>query len=663
MFGAERTTMDEAPAQLDIADDIARFAEMGLLGRLLKDRSTGRNIIWASNVFVDKGESYAPSDEILLADITGDNAGLIRTRASKAKEAQSALTRAHAEVFTPTWIVEKMVDAADGAWWEAHPDATWQDYVRSPRLEITCGEAPYLTSRYDAADGTPIPVDERVGILDRKLKFVGEHTTAQKTWAKFAHMALQSTYGYEFQGDNLLIARVNVLATLEDYSHAAGHVISRTMYERFARTISWNLWQMDGLSDMPPLFVPEVVPEEEEIPKDEMLPGFAELFGDDFEEDVQQPAETQLRLDGARIYDWIEKQELWFSTLGGEGVPMKFDYVIGNPPYQGEATGDSNTATPIYNRFMDSAYEMTEKAMLITPARFLFNAGYTPKPWNRKMLNDPHFKVVYFNPNSSEVFSGVDIKGGVAITYRDTSQNFGAIETFTRFPMLNRVLHTVANTQNHGSLSDIIVTSFAYHFTELMYSENPSLRGRASKGHAYDLQSNSFDKFPEVFLEERPSDGDYVRVLGRAQNTRCWRYIRRSYINDVINLGKYKAFYPKAVGTGSFGETLPDPILGMPNDGATVTFISIGSFDTEREAQNCITYMKSKFARAMLGVLKVTQDMTPGKFKHVPLQDFTSASDIDWSQTVANIDQQLYAKYGLSQEEIDFIESHVKEMQ
>lgn len=341
---------------------------------------------------------------------------------------------------------------------------------------------------------------------------------------------------------------------------------------------------------------------------------------------------------------------------------MKFDFVIGNPPYQEDRQGDSNTATPVYHSFMSAAYECADKAMLITPARFLFNAGYTPKEWNKARLNDPHFKVEAYYPISAEVFQSVDIKGGVAITYRDLSRDFGPIEVFTIYPMLNQIFHKVIHSDMFSSLSTVVVTSFAYHFTDHMYNENPELSGRASRGHAYDLQSNAFETFPEVFSDSVTDTAQFIRVLGRSGNQRCWKYIKRSYLTEVVNVDKYKVFMSKAAGTGQFGETLPDGIIGNPGDGATITFTSIGHFNTEIEANCCNRYIKTKFARALLGVLKVTQDLTPGKWAYVPLQDFTSASDIDWTQPIPQIDQQLYRKYGLTDEEISFIESHVKEM-
>ena len=209
----------------------------------------------------------------------------------------------------------------------------------------------------------------------------------------------------------------------------------------------------------------------------------------------------------------------------------------------------------------------------------------------------------------------------------------------------------------------IIITSFAYHYTKALYNENPQLIGRASKGHDFDIQSNAFSVYPEIFFDEVQNKKDYIRILGRDGNNRCWKYIKRKYVTPVSNLDSYKAFFAKATGTGQFGETLPDAIIGRPGDGATVTFISIGNFEISEEAENCIKYTKTKFARALLSVLKVTQDNTPSKWNYVPLQNFTSSSDLDWSKSIREIDQQLYRKYNLSDAEIAFIESHVKEME
>ena len=164
-----------------------------------------------------------------------------------------------------------------------------------------------------------------------------------------------------------------------------------------------------------------------------------------------------------------------------------------------------------------------------------------------------------------------------------------------------------------------------------------------------------------VFSDERTNPTD-LKILGLIENKRHYRYIDPKYIDPHENLNKYKVIIPKSNGTGAIGEILSTPLIGEPLIGYTQSFISIGAFDTKAEAEALFKYIKSKFARTMLGILKVTQDNNKGVWKYVPLQDFTQSSDIDWSKSVHDIDLQLYRKYGLDENEIEFIESHVKEM-
>lgn len=342
-----------------------------------------------------------------------------------------------------------------------------------------------------------------------------------------------------------------------------------------------------------------------------------------------------------------------------------FDYVIGNPPYQEEFGGSGENKTygaPVYNQFMDAVYSVSDKVELIHPARFLFNAGSTPKAWNKKMLEDPHFKVLRYEEDATKVFSNTDIKGGIAITYRDDSMDFGAIGIFTPFPELNTIMHKVWTDKSTISFSSICVSSYAYHFTEILHAENPTAKEKMSKGHLYDLKSNVMDRLPDIFLSNPLDDTEYLTVLGRTGNQRVYKYIRRKYIQTIDNTDLFKVFISAATGTGQFGETFAEPIVAEPGLIATETFSSIGAFSTEQEANNCLKYIKAKFARALLGVLKKTQHLTVENWKYVPLQDFTPASDIDWSKSIHEIDLQLYRKYGLDEKEIAFIESHVKEM-
>ena len=360
---------------------------------------------------------------------------------------------------------------------------------------------------------------------------------------------------------------------------------------------------------------------------------------------------------------------------------MKFDFCIGNPPYQEEQkSSDSNGslknfAPPVYNYYIDAAIEVAEKVELIHPARFLFNAGSTPKAWNEKMLNDEHFKVLVYEPDSDKVFPDLStaIKGGIAITYHDETTMFGAIQAFTQFSEANSITHKVNTRDDFVSFSEIVFSRTSYRLTEAMHMDFPDVRyhedesgnnlGRLSKGHDYDMASNIFERLPMVFHDKRPSDEYvYIQILGRLDNKRVYRWIRKDYVNDVENLEFFKVLIPQANGTGGFGETVSEPIVEKPYIGHTETFISIGKYSSCEEASNTLKYIKTKFTRTLLSVLKVTQNGNKPVWRMIPLQNFTSTSDIDWNKSIPEIDRQLYRKYGLTQEEIDFIETHVKEM-
>ena len=357
---------------------------------------------------------------------------------------------------------------------------------------------------------------------------------------------------------------------------------------------------------------------------------------------------------------------------------MKFNYCIGNPPYQ--LNRDTTKDMPIYDRFMDVAYGVSDKVELITPARFLFNAGATPKPWNKKMLTDEHFKVLSYHANSSNVFTNTDIKGGVAIHYRDTKNIFGAIGTFTAYEEMNSLRNKMVAVQGFTSLNTIMYPYSTYTLSDDLWADFPKLkaeveyiaknRDKLSKeekeGKLSNLRiitTNIFDLLPKLFFDKKPNDGEeYVCLMGRQNNTRCSKWIKAKYIDVGGNYDKWKVIIPKSNGSGAIGETLSTPLVGTPLVGYTQSYLGIGALGTEFEANALYKYICGKFARACLGILKITQDNPPEKWAFVPLQDFTPSSDIDWSKSIPEIDQQLYKKYNLTKEEIDFIETHVKEM-
>lgn len=338
---------------------------------------------------------------------------------------------------------------------------------------------------------------------------------------------------------------------------------------------------------------------------------------------------------------------------------MKFDFVIGNPPYQenAEATSDN----PVYDKFMDAAFEVSDRVELITPARFLFNAGKTPSAWNKKILNDEHFKILDYIEKSWDVFPNTKIRGGICISYHNLTKNYGAIKVFSPFVIMNSVIKRVLSYPGFEDLSKIMYLQNRLNLDEL-YKDYPNYKNIiGSQGKEKRFDTGIFEKLP-IFTEEKV-DSNQFKVYGVVKKKRIYRYFPLKYTEQEHgNLNKYKVVIMKSNGEGIFGEVIASGDVLEPMVGYTQSFIGIGSFDSVDEAISCQKYLKTKFLRAMLDVKKVTQDNPPDTWSCVPLQDFTDDSDIDWSASIANIDKQLYKKYGLSQEEINFIETNVKEM-
>lgn len=614
----------------DIQENDLLHRQPALLAQLLCDHTTGGNIRWCTHDYELLGAGYGYRDEISPSLITGERGDIIKPRVLKSKEQQTGRVRGMAEVFTPSWVVKMMVDNVEVD-------------IDTRCLELTCGEAPFLVSRYDATTGAPVAVAERVGILDRKMRLVNGKQLGNEEWLAQVRLAFQSTYGYEWQGDSLLLARENLLYTFVDYYEARyGKEPDIELMQEFAEIISWNLWQMDGLSYRTPK-------EKKEQPQ---------LQGSLFDEVVVE-APSPLCV----IMDWQKGEKRNVIEIKNRNI-MKFDVIIGNPPFNEESVGEQESMQPpAYHLFIDEAYKLSDIVELIHPARFLFDAGATPHVWNIKMLNSNHLKILWYEEQSKAVFPNQDIKAGVVCTYYNAKEKYEPIEIFTKYSELNTIIHKVKSKEGFSSMSTIVVSRTAYRFTDKMHKEHPEAISQLSNGHAYDVSTNIFDRLPQIFHKTKPTDEkNYIGILGRTENDRVIMYVRRDYIKHVSNLDSYKIFLPKASGTGIYGETLTEPIIGDKGVGNTETFISIGDFPKEYQARNCKKYVCSRFARTLLNVLKTTQDITPQKWNYVPLQDFTSNSDIDWSKSIEEIDEQLFDKYGLDDKEREFIRTKVKEM-
>lgn len=250
---------------IDISEKELYEKHPKILDLLLIDNTTKKNIIWATNLYKRYGYSF--SDNILPFNLL--NVKLITPRSKKAKSIQIKRSKDNAEVFTPSWICNKQNNLIDEAWFERKnvfnieidnnwttidksiefpKNKSWIDYVKDVRLEISCGEAPYLVSRYDTVTGDLIEINNRIGLLDRKLRIVNENALSNEEWIEYALEALKAIYGYEWQGDNLLLARENVLFTFIDYyQNRFNEMPSEELLIRVTTIISWNIWQMDGI--------------------------------------------------------------------------------------------------------------------------------------------------------------------------------------------------------------------------------------------------------------------------------------------------------------------------------------------------------------------------------------------------------------------------------
>lgn len=315
--------------KLDVIEDDIRQYEKSILNALLFDRTTRRNIIWATDIYEYLGPEYEFHHEILPSQITGQNSTLIQPRASKPTDEQLIRTRDKGEVFTPCWLCNKQNNLIDEQWfgksnvfnseegenWTETKDRiifpehrSWKNYVDTKRLEVCCGEAPYLVSRYDSVTGLEIPIQRRIGLLDRKLRVVSEQTVEETEWVQWAIRAFQSVYAFEFQGDNLLLARENLLITFIDYYFEKFHRLpSKEMLLEITRYISWNLWQMDGSKAVVPDSCTPIIHET------------LTLFGTEVE---KEPCPGCVTGDAhkhtgvyCKIYDWRAKKSITYVSL------------------------------------------------------------------------------------------------------------------------------------------------------------------------------------------------------------------------------------------------------------------------------------------------------------------------------------------------------------
>lgn len=297
-----------------------------IIPKLLKDQTTGKNIVWATDTYQPYGNEYDKQKQMdVINSIKLIKDGIMLPRIMKTKKQQDERTKGKAEVFTPSWICNKMNNYCDEQWFDrknvfnienedntwttinkkiefnSDNDIEWQKYVDSRRIEITCGEAPYIVSRYDATTGKELEINDRIGILDRKLRIVNENTENEEEWLKWVYRAYESVYGFEFQGDNLFFARLNLVQTFIDY-YTERFLKEPTdkMIDKISNIVSWNLWQMDGLKDTIPF----------EMPKDE----FQQISFYDFFSNIEKEESKSVY---CKIKDWRANKVIEYRSMKG----------------------------------------------------------------------------------------------------------------------------------------------------------------------------------------------------------------------------------------------------------------------------------------------------------------------------------------------------------
>lgn len=362
--------------------------------------------------------------------------------------------------------------------------------------------------------------------------------------------------------------------------------------------------------------------------------------------------------------DFLEEAKKDIKDIVGGKKDMKFDIIVGNPPYNTPKNKTNNEMRSIYDNFMDIAHHISNNTILITPARFLFKAKHTKGycEWVKNILDNEHFRVLQYNANGSDVFeNNVEIKGGVAIHQYNVNTKYTKIKQFIPNSKLQNIYNKVIK-KDFVSIYDNVYGYTKFN-KQILLTDYPEITVPLEKKDY--LKSNCFS-YP-CFTDNIANNT--IQILGLINNKRHYKYINKKYINiKNTNILNYKVIVPSSNGSGTLGEkfstpVIGKPVIGKPASGYTQTFISIGNFQSKQEAKNCMNYIKSKFVRAMIGILKVTQSGGKATWKYVPLQDFTNNSDIDWSKSIPEIDKQLYKKYNLSKEEIDFIEKNIQPME
>ena len=599
---------------------------------LLKDKNTDKNIIWCTNDYLKYGENYRADCEITresLNDMGSSLVDLLQPRVTKSKEIQKGRTKARAEVFTPSWLCDYMNNYCEQDWFnknkkrfDSEKKLVHKDFLKSyidlRKLEITCGEAPFVVSCYDTVSGNIIPLYNRIGFLDKKLTAICHYIDDMDEWFNWVCRAYESSYGYEYQGDNLFKARLNLVQTFLDYYEKKWNNVgfpTDKQLEKLSRIIVRNFWQMDGLTYTVPM------------------------------SDIK-----------CKVHNWRSKKDM--NILGEDS--MKFDYVIGNPPYQ-------DGRKQIYVYFFEQGKKIGNVVDMIFPTGW-----QEPKTANcLSVLNKKEVKEdkqIVFIENKEDVFVGIEgAKYTNIVLWKKGYDNKLDGKQLVITPKNEKTVVEL-KTEYDESLKPSVILSIVDKVKKL---NEKTIENLVSTRKPYGFEADPLDnpqKYNINLLEVE--DIDTVRLFGRMSGEgRTYRYIKREQLPKVSSmLDTYKLFLVKAWGNmdekkGFLGGSYSPIIIAEPKDCCSEMYIEVGPFKTLEETKNAQKYFYTKFFRAVFYKRKMSQNTARETYSDVPIQNFTNNSDIDWSVSVSEIDKQLYKKYGLDKDEIVFIEEKIKEME
>lgn len=650
-----------------------------VLKQLLIDKTTKGNIVFATTSYEHFGDMYAPQEHIYEDSILGLESCEIQPRISKSKHQQRERTKEKAEVFTPSWICNKINNYCDNDWFQCKDvfniekedntwvineekvkfpsNKTWKEYVDTRYIEITCGEAPFLVSRYDPATGEIIlPINRRIGVLDRKLRVVSENTTSKEEWMKWVIRAYQSVYGYEWQGDSLLIARINLLLTFVDYMiQIWGKKPTYIEINKITNIISWNIWQMNGLNASLPYSDQEKTLRQMSVfdNKQSNLPH-------------KNPVLTQ-------IYDWRKKRSFEFSSVEESDEMAKlFSYCIGNPPYQEETSEESEyngqkSKKNIFHYFQIQADKITKEgsALIYPGGRWIHRSGKGLTQFGLATINDPKLARLDFYPNSKELFSSNEITDGISIVVKKKNK---VTPTFEYSYILKGKKQSVSIEYPGEDLiplnpDDMPIASKIDNFVKMNKLEylNKAILPRTLFG----IESNFVQKNPFKVREFREGKDfnpeEEIKVLANdkagSAGRAVWFIASKGLIKKNIDyISQWQVVVSSAHGGGQDGRDNQLEII----DNKSVfgrSRVALKSFPTELEAKNFYNYMKTDLVKF---TFLLTDEALTSLGKRVPdlLNYDFSSKFLDFN---FDLNKQLFHKIGLSSEEIDYISTRIRD--